>query len=270
MNWIESLIYGLVSGFAEFLPVSSSAHQLLLEKLFGVEGSSNLQNLLVHLAALAVLCYSCRALLQEMNNRPVAVRSGRRTVRKPPDIRLVQTAAIPLLLGFLLYPTVNGWVRDMVLPTVFLIVNGVILFVPSRMMSGNKDARGMSGFDSILIGIGGILAVCPGISRVGSMLSVASARGADKQHALNWTLLLCVPALIVLIGFDVFSIISGGGAASGTGILGYIFSTVGAAVGGYSGIMLMRFLAVKAGFSGFAYYSWGAALFSFILYLTVL
>ena len=270
MNWIESLLYGLVSGFAEFLPVSSAAHQILMSKLFGSEGSNNLQNLLVHLAGLAVLCYSCRSLLQEMNNRPVAVRSGRRTVRKPPDIRLVRTAAIPLLLGFLLYPKANSLVQSLVLPTVFFVVNGIILFIPSRMMSGNKDARGMSAFDSILIGISGALAVLPGISRVGSMISVAVARGADRQHALNWTLLLSVPALIVLIGFDLFGMFFGGGIAVGVSILGYILSTAGAAVGGYFGIMLMRFLAVKAGFSGFAYYSWGAALFSFILYLIVL
>ena len=270
MNWIESLLYGLISGFTEFLPVSSAAHQILMEKLFGTEGNSSLRSLLVHFSLLAVLCYSCSSLLQEMNNRPAATRSGRRVVRRPPEVRLIRTAAIPLLLGFALYPLVNSWVHNLILPTVFFVVNGMILFAPSRLASGNKDARGMSGFDSILIGLSGVLAVCPGISRVGSMTSVAIVRGAEKQQALNWSLLLSVPALVALIAFDVFAVISGGGLGSVAGILGYILSAAGAAIGGYFGIMLMRFLAVKTGFSGFAYYSWGAALFSFILYLIVL
>ena len=48
-----------------------------------------------------------------------------------------------------------------------------------------------------------------------------------------------------------------------------ILSVLGAGCGSYFGIMLMRFLAVKVGFTGFAYYSWGAALFSFVMYLVV-
>lgn len=267
MDWLESLFYGLISGFAEILPISSAAHQLLMRKLFGVSGNAYLHDLLTHLVVFGVLLYSCSKLMQELNNRPVA-RSSRRSLRRPPEIRLVRMAVLPVLIALVFRFKVNAFVTDLLFPTLFLVLNGMILYVPNRMVNGNKDARGMSAFDGLLIGLCSALSVFPGISRIGGAVSAAVARGADKQHALNWALLLSVPVLIVLSGFDVFGLISSGFTLT-SGILGYILTAVGAVCGSYFGIMLMRFLAVKTGFHGFAYYSWGLALFTFILYLTV-
>lgn len=272
MNWLESLLYGLVSGFAEFLPISSAAHQALMKQLFGVEENIAVHNLLVHIALLAVLIYSCRAFFTDMNGQGLLRTRGRKSARpqRSADMRLVRTAAVPFLLSFLLYRTANAVGDNRVFLVLLFFLNGIILYVPSRMLSGNKDARAMSGWDGVLIGLSGALSMLPGISRVGVMTSTALARGADRQNALNWALLLSIPALIVLIVVDLLSGITGGfEITSVSGVLLSVLSMIGAGCGGYFGIMLMRFLAVKAGFTGFAYYSWGAALFSFVMYLTV-
>lgn len=271
MNWLESILYGLVSGFAEFLPISSVAHQSLMKLLFGAGDNTGLQDLLAHLALLAVLLYSCRPILSGFNAQNRVVSRGRKaSARRSPDMRLVRTASVPLLLSFLLYNVVHSFATGTLLLGVFFLINGIILFLPGRMLSGNKDARAMSGWDGLLIGLAGALGVVPGISRVGAALSAATARGADKQHAMNWVLVLSIPALVIFVALDVFAIISGGaGVSSASSVLNCIFSMLGAGCGGYFGIMLMRFLSVKKGFTGFAYYCWGAAMFSFVLYLTV-
>ena len=128
----------------------------------------------------------------------------------------------------------------------------------------------MSLLDSYLIGIAGALSAFPGISRIGSSTSVAYARGAVRQNALNWALLLSIPALVALMGMDILNIITNISAVNfWSSFLYYILAAGSTYIGGCFGILLMKFLTVRTGFSGFSYYSWGAALFTFILYLTV-
>ncbi len=272
MNWFESLIYGLISGLAEFLPISSQAHQSLLMQLFGVEVRDPVRDLFVHLALLFALFSGCRSTIGHIR-REQKQRSSRGRYRRGSrallDMRLIKNAAIPMLIGMLIV-SYSVQKTNLVMITVFLLINGVILFIPERMMQGNKDARGMSAIDSFLIGISGALSSFYGISRVGATTSTALARGADRQCALNWALLLSIPALVMLAGLDVLAMF---GAAGGLGFWGslltYILSATGAYCGGYASIAIMKFLTVRTGYSIFAYYSWGAALFTFLLYLTV-
>ena len=81
-------------------------------------------------------------------------------------------------------------------------------------------------------------------------------------------LLMSIPAVALRCLFDIITMFSLGlGIASFLGFLGCLLAAIGAFCGAYLAISIMRYLTVRAGFSGFAYYSWGAALFAFILYL---
>ena len=128
----------------------------------------------------------------------------------------------------------------------------------------------MTGFDSLLIGLCGGLGMLPGISRTGFATTAALIRGADRQQALNWSYLLSIPILIGLMILDIYGMITFGVASLSFSLfLQYLASAAVAFGGAYFAIHFMRFIAVNAGFVGFAYYSWGAALFSFIFYLTI-
>jgi undecaprenyl pyrophosphate phosphatase UppP len=123
--------------------------------------------------------------------------------------------------------------------------------------------------DGILIGLAGALAAIPGFSRVGAVVSVATARGVDRGYALDTALLLSIPVLLGLLIFDAYAVIA---AKLAIGVVAFlIYLLLGAVSFGaaWAGITFMRYLSVKAGFTGFSYYSWGLALFSFILYLMV-
>jgi undecaprenyl-diphosphatase len=128
----------------------------------------------------------------------------------------------------------------------------------------------MTGFDSILLGVGGSLGLLAGLSRVGFITSVAAVRGADKEHSLNWALLLSLPVLIVYLIFDAFAVLSSGAGALGLmAAIGYALAALGAFVGASLSLHLMRSFSRKVGFSGFAYYCWGAALFTIIMFLSI-
>ena len=127
----------------------------------------------------------------------------------------------------------------------------------------------MSALDATLFGFGSALSVLPGVSRVGASSSFAVARGADIQQAYKWSLLISIPAIAVWMCFDLYALFT-----AGFGDLGFQFlmkCVAGGlfAFGGAStAIASMKFITVRLGLSGFSYYSWGAALFTFILYLT--
>lgn len=274
MNWLESLIYGLVSGLTEFLPISSHAHQRLLMQIFGAQHRDPVQDFFVHVAILMALHSGCRVMLEhlrrERKQRIHNRRSNSQTTRILLDERFVKNAALPMLIGILVFSYVFKTDTDLLSAAAFFLINGIILFASGRMMQGNKDVRSMTYFDSLLIGGFTALSAFTGISRVGCTTSAAIGRGASRQNALNWALLLSVPALILMAGIDLIKLFSVGIVFNfWSNILSYLLSAAGAYIAGYYSLKLMRFLSVRVGFSGFSYYCWGASAFSFLLYLTV-
>ena len=150
----------------------------------------------------------------------------------------------------------------------FFVINGVVVFIPEYIRQSNKNAGQMGFIDSLLLGFSSAVCALPGMSRLGTGTSVALFRGADKKNAFNWLLLLTIPAMAFMILFDIVSIFTVGLATISIWLfIGYILALAAAFTGSYIAITLMRFLSVNSGFSGFAFYSWGAAAFTFVLYL---
>jgi len=273
MNWLQSILYGLIAGLTEFMPISSEAHQLLMKKLYGITSALPTHTLFLHVALLLAVLTACRTYISHLSRDQKKANRLRRS-RKPSqqikgqyDVRLLRTACLVQVICLVLsMGAVEGSFGLPVL-CLFLMLNGIILYFPEHMRHGNKDARHMTGFDGLLIGLFAALSVFPGISRIGTVASVSIARGAKKEDSLNWALLISVPALIVLIAFDVLRLLSGAAPFILSNLAASLLTAVFAYIGAYLSIVLMRFLTVRIGFSGFAYYSWGAALFTFVLYL---
>lgn len=266
MNWFSSLIYGFISGISEFLPISSKAHQELSSFLFGVSQNDPVRDFVVHIAMLLSLYYACVPLFQQVRKAP---RSGYMHVtRQLVDKRFVSNATLPMLIGLIvLWYVVRGTNGNLLICAGMLLLNGILLYLPGRMLQGNKDSRSMSKIDSVLFGLIGGLGSVSGLSRVGSQTSLAIARGADRQQALNWTLQMSMPALLVLSFFDILQMFTVGNIPFWTSFFTYILSAVGSFIGGYCGIKMAKIVMERIGFFGFAYYSWGAALLTFLLYL---
>ena len=275
MNWFESFLYGLVAGFAEFVPVSSQAHQTILRYLFGETVEHTFMRIAIRLGILSALLFTSRSLLLRLKKASQLSKIPKRRRKRQPDpqamadISFIKTACVPLLLGFFAYTYTAQWNEQLQWIALFLGVNGLLLLLPSFLPKGNKDARNMSMLDATLFGTGSILSMLPGISCVGMTSSIAIARGANTQQAYKWSLLLSIPASIGFLCFDAYWMFTlDQPELTFILFLKCVVAGIAGCFGALTAINFAKFLSVKAGLSNFCYYAWGAGLFAFILFLT--
>ncbi len=269
MNFLQILILGFISGLTEFVPLSAPGHQRLMMHLYGKSELDPLCRFVLTIGVLLAVLTACsgqlRRLLAErsIEKRGAKFRAygGRRY-----DYRLVKSAAFPIAIVY----AVSGLFRvpiSLLWLTAAFLVSGIILFIVGNMRQGNKDSRRMTKLDSLFIGLFGCLSVMPGISLVGMVASAGIARGAQRQTALGWALLISIPVLLVRMASDLLLILLGGTTLTFVGFLCCIVGALFAYIGGRISIRLIRFAVSRAGLSGFSYYVWGAALLTFILFL---
>lgn len=275
MDLLGNLLYGFVSGMTEFLPISSHAHQTILDRMLNLSGSGQLRRLLIHIAMLAALVFSCTNLLSRFGREQRKVTRHANRLSKADmvtrlEFRLIKTAAVPMMLGYVIFSFIASDTYSLGNVALFLVINGLVLYLPEHLIQGNKDSRSMSALDAVLMGLCAAFSYFPGISRVACVTSVAVGRGADKGYAMNWALLLSVPALIIMIVLDLIVIVTQGvGVVSFGDVIGNLAAAIAAFAGAYIAIGMLRLITSRAGYSSFAYYAWGAALFSVILSLIV-
>ena len=274
LNWLESILFGFVSGLSDVLPVSAQAHKLILLKLFGVKSEPGLLRLLIHVSILGALYYNCLPHIVKILRAKSLARIPKRKRKRPldykslMDFRLWQTMIIPVILLFFLYGKATALHNSLPLMAIFLFLNGVILYIPPFMPGSNKDSRTLSRVEGLLMGLGGAVGILPGISGVGTAASVASICGVDRSYGLGMVLLMNLAATACLIVYDIILIVSVGmEGLSFLILLSYILSAAAAFLGTTVAIRVMRVLAAEKGYSVFAYYCWGVALFTFILNL---
>ena len=247
MNLLQSLFFGLISGLSDILPVSSQAHKAMLLKIFGENAEAPLLRLFIHAGILAALYYCCANQITRITRQLRLSRVPKKKRKRPVDMRtlmefrLLRMIVIPVLLSLCFYNYTVAWGTRLNLMAIFLLINGVILFIPSLMPTGNKDARNMSALNGLLIGLGGAASVVPGISAIGSVNAVSSICGADRSFSLNLSLLMNMVLTVALIAFDFAAVYaSGAGNLSFSVLCTYLISGVAAFGGAYLGIQTMR------------------------------
>ena len=274
LNWFESLLYGLFSGLTDILPVSAQAHQTLMLKFFGIKTNMELMDFLVRLAIAAALYINCRSSLTRMSRAQMLSRIPKKKRKRPLDIRslmdfsLLKTILVPVFLGLLLYRQASAAKSNLILLAVFVFLNGVVLYIPQYFRSCNKDSRTLSRVEGLLMGLGGAVSVVPGISAMGVSTSIASVCGFERTYALNLALMM---NLFLNAGYAVYGILAiasnGVGVLSAMILLRYLFTAAVAFGSATLGIRIMKHFADGDGYSVFAFYCFGQALFTFILNL---
>ena len=277
MSYISAIILGLVQGVAEFLPISSSGHLSLFQHFFqltDVEHDHMFFDVLLHLGTLVAVFFAYRRDIAELLREFFCMVHLRKLPQgQTPDIParrmilMIIVATLPLLLVFPIRDRVELLYQNTFFIAFALVLTGTLLFVSDRMPRGHKTAGTATMGDAILVGLTQAVAVVPGLSRSGTTISAGMARGFDRTYAVKFSFLMSIPAVL---GANILSIVDAVKAGIDTSLLPmYLVGVLVAMVSGYASISLLRFIARKGRFGGFAYYCWGAGLVTLILSLIV-
>ena len=274
LGWIQSGLYGFVAGLAEILPISARAHELLLLKFLGIQTNLDLLNLMCHLGVIAGLYFCSQSQIVRMNRARALARVPKRRRKRPLDTKslmdwsMLKTMLLPAIAGLLLYRYTRPLEKKPALLAVFLLLNGLILYIPQFFPSSNRDSRNLTRVEGALMGLGGTAAVLPGVSAIGASMSIGSICGVERSYGLTMAMLMDMGLMLGFAVYDVLGLFSGG-------LDGLTFVMVvqcllggGAAFGGtLLGVKVLRFLAQDHGYGLFGLYSFGLALFTFVLNL---
>ncbi|HMK54163.1 MAG TPA: undecaprenyl-diphosphatase UppP [Methanobacteriaceae archaeon] len=266
MNIIQAIILGMVQGLTEFLPVSSSAHLVLVPDLMGVKSSLSFDTLL-HLGTLiAVVSYfwsDIIAIIKSFFSSLVDLTRGKfkEEIKTDPFKRLswlVIVGTIPAgLMGILLKHQFETLFSSVIAVGVFLIITGFILWGAERMPKGNKEVKEMSFTNSLIVGIAQGCAIAPGISRSGATIATGLFLGFDRETAARYSFLLSIPAILGAALVQAKDLTTGFDVSAGVFIAGLLSSIIF----GYLAVRFMMGYIKKHSLVLFAYYCWivGAA-----------
>ena len=182
MIWWEALILGIVQGASEFLPISSSGHLLLLEKL-GVGVESMPFNIAVHVGTLVAVLIAMRKRVFALVKRPFQKLTGYILIASAP------TVALALLFKFAFPDLLDGKLLG------FGFVLTACLIYAGENLKSTKSAL-LTPKISALTGVMQGIAVLPGVSRSGATISALTLQGVDKTTAADFSFLLSIPIII--------------------------------------------------------------------------
>lgn len=199
MTLFQALILGIVQGATEYIPVSSSAHLVLVPWLLGWPDASFTFEVLVQLGTLVgVFIY----FWEDIWNIVKAVLQG--LVQKQPlgtpDARLgwlIVIATIPaVVMGLLFKDIFEAAYSAPVFAGGLLILTAALLVIAERFGSRKKDMEQLGWLDAVIIGFWQVAAMFPGISRSGATISGAVLRGFDRYTAARFSFLMSIPVLL--------------------------------------------------------------------------
>jgi undecaprenyl-diphosphatase len=182
MQMIKYIFLGLIQGLTEFLPVSSSAHLVILQDLFKMQQNQLLFDIVLHLGTLtAVVVFLWKDLKYIFNPRVLFY------------LFLVTAITfIIVLLGKAFFENMFSSVQKVALP---LFVTGIILLSTKRFTQGRRRFTDLKIVDAILLGIIQGFSVIPGLSRSGATISVLLFRYIERETAFKFSFLASILAI---------------------------------------------------------------------------
>ena len=193
MEWLQIIVLALVQGITEFLPISSSAHLILVAELGSWPDQGLAFDVAVHLGTLAAVCLYFRNDLLTYLQSTLGAVSGRGADDGFVEMLKVGAASLPVAVAGLLFKDdVEGAWRTLTTIASTTIIFGIVLGLADRLR-GEREA--LSWLDASLIGAAQMLALIPGTSRSGITITAALFLGLSRTRAARFSFLLSIPTI---------------------------------------------------------------------------
>lgn len=272
MNLLQALLLGIVEGITEFLPVSSTGHLTIMEKLLGLKvddhGVTAFTAIIQIGAILAVIIYfrTDIARLFLAWTRGLA----RREARADPDYRMawyVILGSIPIgIVGFLAKDLISGELRNLWVVVAALVVWSLVMWAAERVGTQKREEKSIGLLDAIVIGLVQCVALIPGVSRSGATISAGLFRGLNRVAATRISFFLSIPALVAAGGYQ--AVTEADAISASVGWLPTIIATIVSLLVAYASIAWLLRLVAKHPITVFIWYRLGLAALIAILLAT--
>lgn len=216
MSILIALILGIVQGLTEFLPVSSSGHLVLLQRIFGIENNVILFDIVLHLGTLVAVIIIYRKSILELIKNPFSKK-----------MKLLVLGTIPTLVIALLFKDFFEGAFSGNLLFVGFLATSILLLIANYYDKKNTNNKTMDYKYISVMGIFQGLAILPGLSRSGSTVTSSLILGVKKEQALEYSFLLSIPIILASLLYEViFSPISFEMIEIFPMIIGFLASTI--------------------------------------------
>ncbi len=213
MSWFETIVLAIVQGLTEFLPISSSAHLILVPQFLAWEDQGLAFDVAVHFGTLAAVLGYFRKEVWEILRAWVLSLAGK--ADRFPDGRAnahlgwgVLVATIPVgLAGLLLHDFISESLRSPLVIAASTAVFGVALWLADRKGGAGQSEYGMSWRTIVLIGMAQAVALIPGTSRSGITITAGMALGLSRAAAARFSFLLSIPVITLAAGLETLNLI---------------------------------------------------------------
>ena len=201
---LQYFIIGIVQGFTEFLPISSSGHLVLVSELTSWQDQGLFTDVAVHVGTLLAVIIYLRSHLAALIKSFFSFQ-----ITQNDNLIKIIIATIPaIIVGFFIFDFVQLYFRDIKVVAVTSIVFAAILFVADHFKMKISSWENMSFVQAFTIGLFQVLAFIPGASRAGVTITGARLLGFDRSSATIFSMLLSIPiilASLVLTSLDLIS-----------------------------------------------------------------
>jgi undecaprenyl-diphosphatase len=247
LSYIEALFLGVVEGLTEFLPVSSTAHLLLVGDVLGFEGPAGKTfEIVIQLGAILAVCVVFRARLWG-----VATSLDRPASRA--FVRNVLIAFLPAaVIGAVAYKYIKVMLESPLIAASALVVGGVAILLIEALVKTCRvrSIEEMSAGRALAIGFCQVLAMIPGVSRAGATIMGSMLLGVERQTAAEFSFFLAIPTMT---GATVYSLYKNWATLS---LDGSALIAVGFVAAFFSALVVVKGFIGFVGRHGFAPFAW--------------
>ena len=256
--WFAAL-QGLVQGLTEFLPVSSSGHLVLVQALFGsgVETNYMLFNVLLHFGTLLSVIVAFWKDIKELFVEFFGwIRDGFK-INGHPYRRFIVMLLITLIPMFIILPfesKLEAAFSSPLLVGLMLLITAALLFLSEKAPKKHKAEQNASWLDALIVGIGQMFAVLPGLSRSGTTICTGLFRGFSREFAVRFAFILSLPVVLGANILELVDVIQDPSLMGDTSIACYIVGILVAMVSGLAAIRLVKLITNRGNFRPFVVY----------------
>ncbi len=198
LSWLQAIVLGISQGLTEFLPISSTAHTLIVSKLLGWPDPGAAFTAVTQVGTeLAVVIYFRQDIARILKAWFASL--TKKSERANPDAKMgwyVIIGTIPIgIAGLAFKSSIETTARNLWLVAATLIVMGILLGLADRYAKHTKSETDINTKNAVLFGLGQALALIPGVSRSGATITAGLAMGFKRDVAARYSFLLAIPAV---------------------------------------------------------------------------